>query len=111
MRQTFVDYLSSPVVSLMVGGPGEERVLTAHQALLVKSPYFKDVCATFADDGSVRPLTSPQSHMDSVDYPSSLAVLSNSPVPCVDVLVTLTRHDSPATSTSQRKTSTASAAS
>lgn len=52
-RRTFVDYLSSPVVSLLVGPPGSEKVLTAHQALLVKSPYFKDVCATFADDGSV----------------------------------------------------------
>lgn len=52
-RQTFADYLSSPVVSLLVGKLGEEKVLTAHQALLVKSPYFRDVCATFADDGSV----------------------------------------------------------
>lgn len=51
-RKTFVDYLSSPVVSLLVGRLGEE-VLTAHQALLVKSPYFRDVCAGFADDGSV----------------------------------------------------------
>lgn len=52
-RQTFADYLSSPVVSLLVGKLGEEKVLTAHQALLVKSPYFKDLCAGFADDGSV----------------------------------------------------------
>lgn len=51
-RQTFMSYLMSPVVSLLVGAEGG-GVLTAHQALLEKSPYFKDACAAFAEDGSV----------------------------------------------------------
>ena len=49
-RQTFMGYLMSPVVSLLVGQAGSEQVLTAHQALLSKSPYFKEACASFAED-------------------------------------------------------------
>jgi len=53
-RVQFIDYLKSPVVTLLVGANGSETVLTAHQALLMRSPYFAGVCADFADDGSVR---------------------------------------------------------
>lgn len=52
-RTTFISYLTSPVVTLIVGSAENETILTAHQALLVQSPYFADVCAAFADDGSV----------------------------------------------------------
>jgi hypothetical protein len=52
-RVTFVQYLSSPVVTLLIGSGEKETILTAHQGLLVQSPYFADACAEFADDGSV----------------------------------------------------------
>ncbi|KAK1987718.1 hypothetical protein LZ30DRAFT_579520 [Colletotrichum cereale] len=53
-RTTFVSYLSSPIVTLLVGQGEGETIVTAHQALLVQSPYFKEACAQFSDDGSPR---------------------------------------------------------
>ncbi|KAI1304364.1 hypothetical protein F5Y03DRAFT_395575 [Xylaria venustula] len=53
-RTTFISYLTSPVVTLIVGNAENETILTAHQALLVQSPFFADACAAFADDGSPR---------------------------------------------------------
>jgi hypothetical protein len=51
-RPTFLSYLSSPVVTLLVGaGEESETILTAHQALLVRSPFFKEACSEFSDDG------------------------------------------------------------
>lgn len=50
-RATFISYLQSPIVSLLVGD-GSESTLTAHQGLLVKSPFFKDACAEF-DEATV----------------------------------------------------------
>lgn len=52
-RPSFIEYLSSPVVTLLVGQDAQ-TVLTAHQALLSKSPYFAQVCQAFIEDGSVR---------------------------------------------------------
>ena len=52
-RITFLQYLSSPVVTLLIGSGEKETILTAHQGLLVQSPYFAEACAEFADDGSV----------------------------------------------------------
>ena len=52
-RTSFITYLTSPVVTLIVGIGETETILTAHQSLLVQSPYFQEVCAEFADDGSV----------------------------------------------------------
>lgn len=52
-RPSFIEYLSSPVVTLLVGQEAQ-TVLTAHQALLTKSPYFAQLCQSFVDDGSVR---------------------------------------------------------
>jgi len=53
-RVTFTDYLRSPVISLLVGQGDEQALLTAHQALLVTSPWFAEACARFSDDVSVR---------------------------------------------------------
>ncbi|KAG5931567.1 hypothetical protein E4U53_001701 [Claviceps sorghi] len=53
-RVTFMSYLASPVVTLVVGQDDSQTLLTAHQALLEKSPYFKDICRQFVDDGSPR---------------------------------------------------------
>lgn len=52
-RTSFISYLTSPVVTLIVGAGENETILTAHQALLVLSPFFKEACAQFSDDGSV----------------------------------------------------------
>jgi len=46
-RVTFVDYLRSPIVSLLVGQGEEQALLTAHQALLSISPWFSEECAQF----------------------------------------------------------------
>lgn len=52
-RTEFVDYLRSPIVTLLVGNGVDEAILTAHQELLVQSPFFAEACAAFTDDGSV----------------------------------------------------------
>lgn len=44
-RVTFVDYLKSPIVTLHIGSGDAAAQLTAHQALLVKSPFFADAIA------------------------------------------------------------------
>ena len=51
VRVTFIDYLKSPIVELLVGQGEEQTLLSAHQALLVESPWFAQACAPF-DDGS-----------------------------------------------------------
>jgi hypothetical protein len=51
-RITFANYLMSPIVTMIVGS-GDQSILTAHQGLLTQSPYFKDICDTFVEDGSV----------------------------------------------------------
>ncbi|OJD36240.1 uncharacterized protein BKCO1_12000108 [Diplodia corticola] len=50
----FLDFLKSPIIELVVGKGEDETLLTAHQALLTKSPYFADKCAQFADSDSRR---------------------------------------------------------
>lgn len=52
-RTTFISYLTSPVVTLIVGSGENETILTAHQGLLVQSPFFAEACAAFTNDGSV----------------------------------------------------------
>ena len=52
-RTSFLQYLASPVVTIIVGNNGAETILTAHQSLLTQSPFFAEACAEFADDGSV----------------------------------------------------------
>ncbi|OAA71820.1 BTB/POZ fold domain containing protein [Akanthomyces lecanii RCEF 1005] len=58
-RPSFIEYLSSPVVTLLVGQDAQ-TVLTAHQALLSKSPYFAQVCQAFIEDGSARSIELPE---------------------------------------------------
>jgi len=53
-RVTFVDYLKSPIIGLLVGNGADQALLTAHLALLMQSPWFADTCAKFSDDVSVR---------------------------------------------------------
>jgi hypothetical protein len=51
-RVTFLDYLKSPMVELSVGSGASATTLSAHEAILVKSPWFKEKCASFT--GKVR---------------------------------------------------------
>ena len=53
-RVTYIDYLKSPVIGLLVGEGNDQALLTAHQALLVQSPWFADTCAKFSEEVSVR---------------------------------------------------------
>jgi len=48
-RVTFVDYLKSPIVSLIVGEGEEKTELMAHQGLLVQSPWFGEECGRFGE--------------------------------------------------------------
>lgn len=52
-RATYIDYLKSPVIGLLVGQGDEQALLTAHQALLSCSPWFAEACAKFSDEVSV----------------------------------------------------------
>ncbi len=49
-RVTFVDHLRSPIVELCVGEGDAQVCLSAHQALLVQSPFFEDACSQFDDN-------------------------------------------------------------
>ncbi|GAB1319944.1 hypothetical protein MFIFM68171_10154 [Madurella fahalii] len=65
-RVTFLQYLTSPMVTLLIGAGENETILTAHQALLIKSPFFADACAEFADDGSPRQIELPGEDLDAM---------------------------------------------
>ncbi|KAI5289897.1 hypothetical protein KEM54_002938 [Ascosphaera aggregata] len=42
-KLTFLDYLKSPIVELVVGKGEKKTTLTAHQALLAESPYIREI--------------------------------------------------------------------
>ncbi|KAK8113709.1 hypothetical protein PG999_005778 [Apiospora kogelbergensis] len=65
-RTSFIDYLTSPVVTMIVGSGGNETVLTAHQALLLQSPFFAEACAAFSEDGGPRQIELVGDETDSV---------------------------------------------
>jgi len=65
-RITFVDYLKSPIVSLLVGQGEEQTLLTAHQALLAQSPWFAEECAQFDAGVSTRRIDLPNEDLDAV---------------------------------------------
>ncbi|KAL9033294.1 MAG: hypothetical protein Q9180_006023 [Flavoplaca navasiana] len=39
-RVTFIDYLKSPMIELLIGSGADQTLLMAHKALLTKSPFF-----------------------------------------------------------------------
>ncbi|PGH14822.1 hypothetical protein AJ79_02838 [Helicocarpus griseus UAMH5409] len=53
-QATFIDYLKSPIVELVVGSGDEQTTLTAHQAILIASPFFKETVDKFPEDGPRR---------------------------------------------------------
>ena len=44
-QTVFLDYLKSPIVRLVIGSGDEETTITAHSAILERSPYFGDKIA------------------------------------------------------------------
>jgi hypothetical protein len=58
-RVTYIDYLKSPVIGLLVGQGDAQALLTAHEALLTSSPWFADACAKFSDEA----VSIPSSHL------------------------------------------------
>ena len=54
VSSSFAESLASPIVTLVVGKGDEQTILSAHPALLCKSPYFVEACRVFVEDGSVR---------------------------------------------------------
>jgi hypothetical protein len=64
-RVTYIDHLKSPIVTLLVGQGEEQAILTAHENLLIQSPWFAETCAKFSSEFTVslfRPLLQPQSN-------------------------------------------------
>ncbi|MCJ1360524.1 MAG: hypothetical protein MMC33_010532 [Icmadophila ericetorum] len=47
---TFIGYLKSPIVELLVGSGDGQTLLTAHQALLVQSPYFAGLVSELVEN-------------------------------------------------------------
>jgi hypothetical protein len=58
-RVTYIDHLKSPIVTLLVGHGEEQAILTAHENLLIESPWFAETCAKFSSEFTVSPLKSP----------------------------------------------------
>lgn len=52
-KLTSFSYLTSPIVKIAVGKGDEETVLTAHQKLLVESPFLAETVARFDESGPV----------------------------------------------------------
>ncbi|OAP63878.1 hypothetical protein AYL99_03105 [Fonsecaea erecta] len=46
----FLEYLKSPIVQLIVGAGDDATTLTAHKAILEKSPYFSEILSVLDDD-------------------------------------------------------------
>ena len=49
-QTVFLDYLKSPIVRLVIGSGDDEATITAHSAILERSPYFADKIAGLSPD-------------------------------------------------------------
>ncbi|KAK2066705.1 hypothetical protein P8C59_000496 [Phyllachora maydis] len=65
-RVSFVNYLATPIVTLLLGSGESETILMAHQGLLVRSPFFAEAVGEFADDGSPRQVELVKEDLDAV---------------------------------------------
>ncbi|KAL3425015.1 hypothetical protein PVAG01_04296 [Phlyctema vagabunda] len=65
-RVTYIDYLKSPIIGLLVGQGEEQCLLTAHQGLLIQSPWFAEACGKFSDDVSDRRIDLVDEDLDAV---------------------------------------------
>ncbi|KAF7865816.1 hypothetical protein EAF04_005981 [Stromatinia cepivora] len=66
VRVTYIDYLKSPIIGLLVGQGDEQALLHAHQALLCKSPWFEEACGKFSHDVSERRIDLIDEDLDAV---------------------------------------------
>ncbi|KAM0256093.1 hypothetical protein ACHAQJ_005180 [Trichoderma viride] len=64
-RKAFANHLMSPVITLLVG-KDEPAVLSAHEAFLVRSPHFEEVCKTFTENDTPRRIELPDEDIDAV---------------------------------------------
>jgi hypothetical protein len=62
-RITYIQYLKSPVVTLLVGHGEDQALLTAHEALLTQSPWFAVTCAKFNHEFAVRAPSPSPTHL------------------------------------------------
>lgn len=65
-RVTYIDYLKSPMIALLVGQGDEQALLHAHQSLLCKSPWFAEACGKFSNDVSERRIDLVDEDLDAV---------------------------------------------
>jgi hypothetical protein len=50
---TSLSFLTSPVVEIIVGEGDQQKVLTAHQTLLLESPFLSEFVGKFESSGPV----------------------------------------------------------
>ena len=53
IQLTLPSFLTSPIVEIVVGQGEDETVLTAHQTLLLESPFLSDFVGKFDASGPV----------------------------------------------------------
>ncbi|PLB42401.1 uncharacterized protein BDW47DRAFT_97071 [Aspergillus candidus] len=63
----FLDFLTSPIVQLIVGKGENETTLTAHQTLLLESPLLADAVAGFTESGPRR-IELPNENVEAFGY-------------------------------------------
>ncbi|KAI5305935.1 GPI transamidase component [Ascosphaera pollenicola] len=63
-KLTFLDYLKSPIVELVVGQGEKKTTLTAHQALLAESPYIREIIES--EDTPVGQIFLPEESVEAV---------------------------------------------
>ncbi|PLN77462.1 hypothetical protein BDW42DRAFT_3715 [Aspergillus taichungensis] len=63
----FLDFLTSPIVQLIVGKGENETTLTAHQSLLLESPLLANTVAGFTESGPRR-IELPEENVEAFGY-------------------------------------------
>ncbi|MCJ1310236.1 hypothetical protein MMC25_003898 [Agyrium rufum] len=65
-RSAFMDYLRSPMIEIVVGQGETSTLLTAHEALLVRSPFFKSTVANFSEGATTKRIELVNEDIDAV---------------------------------------------
>ncbi|KAI9780056.1 MAG: hypothetical protein M1839_007038 [Geoglossum umbratile] len=65
-RVSFINYLQSPTVELVIGSGADAVLLTAHQQLLMRSPWLAEACARFDETTTTRTIRLPDYDLDPV---------------------------------------------
>ncbi|KAI5294943.1 hypothetical protein KEM52_002791 [Ascosphaera acerosa] len=84
---TFLDYLKSPVVELVIGTGDKQTVLSAHRAILGDSPFIKDITSQEGADQvgfpPVTPNTTPGRTLTRNSFPQTRVLLPDESVEAV----------------------------